>query len=217
MLSSSGVGSIGEMARTVARNVAWVLLLGLGLGTGGCAYSTTTVTLPKMLAPVQPSGGREVVIVGPFVDARVQRGRCGMKKNGYNGDTADVLCTEDPSAWVARRLASDLRAVGVIVHDAPHGSALRIEGTLVQFFTEPRPEVFSIDLETDIHVVLTATWPDGAIADKQIYVKGVETTASGNDEAFQASTDDASTQMSRHLLLSVLALLDHPGPLRVTR
>jgi hypothetical protein len=166
----------------------------------GCAYTTTTVTLPKLLAPAPPSGGREVVIVGPFVDARHERGRCGMKKNGYGGDTADVLCAEDPAAWVARRLASDLRAAGVIVHDAPHGSALRIEGTLLQLFAEPRPEAFTVELETDIHV-----------ADKELYVKGVETSASGGDPAFQASVDDASTQISRELLRSVLVLLDRPA------
>ena len=176
----------------------------------GCAYTTTTVTLPKLLAPAPPSGGREVVIVGPFVDARRDRGRCGMKKNGYGGDTADVLCAEDPAAWVARRLASDLRAAGVIVHDAPHGSALRIEGTLLQLFAEPRPEAFTVELETDIHVVLTATWPDGRIADKELYVKGVETSASGGDSAFQASVDEASTQIARELLRSVLVLLDRP-------
>ena len=174
----------------------------------GCAYTATTVTLPKLLEPAPPSGGREVVLVGPFVDARSQRGRCGMKKNGYNGDTADILCAEDPGAWVARRLASDLRAVGVIVHDQPHGSALRIEGTLLQFFTEPQAQAFTVELETDIHVVLTATWPDGAVADKELYVKGTETSAGGNDAAFQASVNDASTHMSRDLLISVLALLD---------
>jgi hypothetical protein len=30
----------------------------------GCAYTTTTVTLPKRLQPAPPSGGREVVLVG---------------------------------------------------------------------------------------------------------------------------------------------------------
>ncbi len=183
----------------------------------GCAYTTTTVTLPKLLQPAPPSGAREVVVVGPFVDARAQRGRCGMKKNGYNGDTADILCAEDPGAWVAHRLASELRAVGVIVHDAPHGSALRIEGTLLEFFSEPQPQAFTVDLETDIHVVLTATWPDGAVADKELYVKGVETSAAGNDAAFQASVNDASTHMSRDLLVSVLALLDRPAPPRIAR
>jgi hypothetical protein len=118
------------------------------------------------------------------------------------------------TAWVAHRLASELRAAGVIVHDAPHGSALRIEGTLLQFFTEPQPQAFTVDLETDIHVVLTATWPDGAVADKELYVKGVESSAAGNDAAFQASVNDASTHMSRDLLVSVLALLDRPAPPR---
>jgi hypothetical protein len=183
---------------------------------GGCAYTTTTVTLPKRLQSAPPAGGREVVLVGPFVDARFERGRCGMKKNGYNSDTADVLCVEDPGAWVALRLASELRAVGVIVHDAPHGSALRIEGTLLQFFSEPQPQAFTVDVETDIHVVLTATWADGAVADKELYVKGVESSAAGNDAAFQASVDDASTHMSRDLLVSVLALLDRPAPPRPT-
>jgi hypothetical protein len=192
----------------VTRVFACFVVLALLALLGGCAYTTTTVTLPKLLQPAPPTGGREVVVVGPFVDARPERGRCGMKKNGYYGDTADILCADDPGAWVARRLASELRAAGVIVHDAPHGSALRIEGTLLQFFTEPQPQAFTVDLETDIHVVLTATWPDGAVADKEVYVKGVESSAAGNDAAFQASVNDASTQMSRDLLVSVLALLE---------
>ena len=198
----------GARRSLVTRVCACLALLALVALVDGCAYTTTTVTLPKLLQSAPPSGGREVVLVGPFVDARPERGRCGMKKNGYYGDTADILCAEDPGAWVARRLASELRAVGVIVHDAPHGSALRIEGTLLQFFTEPQPQAFTVDLETDIHVVLTATWPDGAVAEKELYVKGVESSAAGNDAALQASVDDASTHMSRDLLVSVLALLD---------
>lgn len=193
-------------------------LVSLGLllvGLSGCMYTPTTVKLPKLpLGAGTAARTHEVVLIGPFVDARQQRGRCGMKKNGYNGDTGDILCAEEPATWLASRLASDLRASGVLVHDAPHASELRIEGTLMEFFSEAQPGAWTVEYETDIHVRLKVTWPDGVFAERDIYVKGVEGSAAPTNEVLQDSVDEATTQIARVSSMAVLMLLDRQDAYR---
>ena len=60
-----------------------------------CALTDATVVLPKArLAPSIESGRRrQVIVTMPFQDAREIRRRCGMKKNSYEMDTADLQCT----------------------------------------------------------------------------------------------------------------------------
>lgn len=176
-------------------------------------YLPSTASLPTpVAAPVTPPQGPgarpSVLVVTPFVDARHDRGRCGMKKNGWGGDSADIFCSHAPGAWLARRLVDDLRAAGVDARTPPESADVRLEGELMVFFTEPLPSVFSVDLETDIQLRLTATTSDGMIVDRQIYVKGVETSSGPTDAAIQASVDDASGKVTREMVVSVVALLD---------
>lgn len=133
-----------------------------------------------------------------------------MKKNGYNGDASDLLCAEAPSTWIARRLVADLRAAGIEVLEPPREAPVRIEGTLLQFFTEPKIEAFQTSEETDIHVRLRVTTSDGLVAKRDLYVKGVESAMTPTDETIQASVDDAGNEIAHAMATSVLSLLDHP-------
>lgn len=68
------------------------LLVALCLLEAGCAFTTMQLTLPTKTAgiPRDAGGGRQVVVM-PFADERAIGDRCGMKKNGYNMDTADAV------------------------------------------------------------------------------------------------------------------------------
>jgi len=177
---------------------------------------TAKLPLP-VAAPIPAEHARaSVLVVGPFVDARKDRGRCGMKKNGYNGDAADILCAQPPATFLARRLAADLRAVGVDVREPPEDADVRIEGTLLQFFTEAKASVFTVEMETDVHVRLTATATDGLVADREIFVKGSDSSGAPDDDVIQASVDDASAKIARTMSMSVLALLDQRAKDRAT-
>ncbi|MBX3186359.1 MAG: hypothetical protein KF819_05055 [Labilithrix sp.] len=191
----------------IARALFAVLLAALA----GCAFIPSTVSLdaprsrPRASAPTGP----RVLVVGPFVDARHERGRCGMKKNGYNGDLADVFCDAPPASWIAARLTGDLRAAGLDAVEPPESAPIRVEGTLLQFFTEPRIGGFTLDQETDIHVKLRVTSSDGLVAERELYVKGVETSIAADDETIQASVDDASRRIAEAMSRAVVSLVTH--------
>jgi hypothetical protein len=182
----------------IARAPAAALLV--ALSATGCALTTMTLATPTRAttAPSQLGGGREVLLVMPFVDQRDVQNRCGMKKNGYNMETADILCAEPPQRWLATLLGDELRAAGFrVVVDAAQASssALRLEGTLKRFFLEPDLGLLTFSPEADLELQLVATDPSGLYALRNFYFKGRETALSGLEENFRAAADAAVRQM----------------------
>lgn len=82
------------------------LLAATALLSTGCAFANVDIhppdTPPAAVLTAEarggPGRGREVIVYAPFADARYEITRCGMQKNGYNMDTADVKCTEPPGS-----------------------------------------------------------------------------------------------------------------------
>jgi hypothetical protein len=76
----------------------------LSLSTAGCAFSDVNVTFPDKAGGnhTNVGRGREVIVALPLVDARKIRDRCGMQKNGYNMDTANVPCSVQPTKWFGK-------------------------------------------------------------------------------------------------------------------
>ncbi len=159
---------------TSARGI--VASLSLLLASTGCAFGSMPITLPTapLEATVRGGNGRQIVVVTPFSDARAQE-RCGMKKNGYNMDTADAVCESAPGAWFAERLSRELRAAGfevVAPGASPKPSALRLEGSMLQLFIEPIIGFWSGSVEADLSVRLRATSQTGLAAERTFFVKG---------------------------------------------
>ncbi len=157
----------------VRRLAACVTLL---LAGTGCAFGAMPITLPTapLEASVRGGAGRQIVVVAPFSDAREQE-RCGMKKNGYNMDTADAVCESAPGAWFARRLAQELAVAGfqvVAPGERAKPSALRVEGSVLQLFIEPVIGFWSGSVEADLSVRLRATSQTGLVAERTFFVKG---------------------------------------------
>jgi len=135
------------------------VLLAFALVPSACAFTTVPLTLPihALAKPISGGNGRQVIVVVPFSDERQIRDRCGMKKNGYNMDTADALCQSDPNAWIATLLARELRASGFTVVDdkaAHRPGALRVEGSLLKIFVEPVIGFWSGSVEADVSIRL---------------------------------------------------------------
>src|ERR1043166_2642457 len=124
----------------------------LAVPLAACAFTDVPLRLPPTVGTGLTGGdGRVVVVVVPFADARPDPGRCGMQKNGAGAETAKALCSEDPARWFATFLANELRAAGfTVVQDSDRPSAVRVEGTLVQLFTEPLVRLSTGDVETDV-------------------------------------------------------------------
>lgn len=180
----------------------------------GCAFTTVNVAPPAPQALAQPpmqGRGREIALMVPFADGRPQGDRCGMKKNGFGMDTADVQCTVPPSTWMANALVHGLYTAGYRVMlnpPAPNARAVRIDGTLLQFFVEPDVGFFTFSPEADISVKLVVTSQTGLRAERVFYLKGIETSMVGTDDNFQKAAATATLQTVATMVSAITALLD---------
>jgi hypothetical protein len=192
-----------------------LLLLSTPL-SGACAFSDVELEFPSAVSHVAPMGkGREVVLLTPFADRRPDPTRCGMQKNGYNADTADAVCPDNPAVWVSWLLGSELRASGFkVVQPAQVQSAdpLYIEGELQQLFVEPVIKAFWITLEADIGVKLSAKTRSGLWARRSFYVKGSDSAMAATEATFQAALDQAAETLVYDMVTSIGSLVNrYPG------
>jgi hypothetical protein len=181
-------------------------------GLGGCAFTDVQLEPVTVADQISPRGRGREVLVAPFIDERPLQARCGMKKNGYNADTADVLCPEPHMGdFLGRAFAEHLRASQfALVVPGQHRSAdpLFLEGRISELFVEPVIHVFSSTVETDIGVHLRARTQSGLIADRFFYVKGTDSNFWGTDGAFQISFEKATTAVVSSMTRAVADLMD---------
>jgi len=178
---------------------ALVTLAVAGAVTSGCALTDVTLQPPPQFQVAPGSGrgqGREIVVVRPFRDAR-SASRCGMKKNGYNQDSASIFCRA-PASMVADLVAEQLSQAGFrVLRDrrAASPSAIILTGSLEQLFVEPKNDYFSVEIETDLALRLWATRTDGFSAERRFYVKGDEATFFASEDDLQLSFDAGVRQL----------------------
>jgi hypothetical protein len=181
---------------------------------GGCAFIDLNVTppSPSVFSDAPNLGrGREVIVDRPFADRRGYPGRCGMQKNGYNMDTADVFCSITPTDWIAGTLEQGLTAAHFrVLHPGdPIGpDVVRIQGAVFQFFLEPDIGGLAVTSEADIGVKLIATSASGLRAERVFYVKGTDTTLMATEANFQTASEDATIQVVRLMVEHLSKLMD---------
>lgn len=195
---------------------SWLLLVGV-LAMGGCAFGDVNLRAPAigLVAPgVARGNGREIVLIRPFTDRRDQA-RCGMKKNGYNVDTASVHCAFAPDHLLADMLAAQLSAAGfVVLSDQARAkpSTLIITGALQQMFVEPKLNYFTALMEADVALVLHARTPSGFTARRRFYVKGEQATVFAGEEDMQAALASGIRQLLVSAVGAVANLADSLPP-----
>lgn len=188
----------------------------LAAASTGCAFANVDVHPPEVTASKTPQGtgpgrGREVIVFSPFTDDRHERPRCGMQKNGYNMDTADVICSEPPGRWIADALALELAKSGFkpLRADAvPGPTTVVVRGTVGRLFLEPKHDFFTLTVEGDIAAQLVVTTPNGLRAERKFYVKGKDTDMASTEATFQAAADRATRQIARAMVSALIELLD---------
>jgi hypothetical protein len=179
----------------------------------GCALTNMTLETPphaRVTMATSVGQGREIALVVPFADRRAMPQRCGMKKNGYNMDTASILCAEPPNQWLAAVLAEELRKAGFRVATDPGQAgpgALRLEGTLTQFFLEPDVGFVTFTPEADIELRLVATAPSGLVAERRFYAKGREPAMFGTEDNFRLAADSAVRDLLVRVVIAVTELV----------
>jgi hypothetical protein len=179
----------------------------------GCAFGDVTIKKPRSADVATGSHrgeGREIVLVRPFSNQR-REARCGMKKNGYNTDTASVLCDEAPEVFLANLVAAELAAAGFKVRSDPRQagrSTIVLTGALGQTFLEPKMDYFTTTFETDIALDLTARTASGLVATRRFFVKGNEATSFASQEDMQRALDSGVRELVMGVVGAVANLAD---------
>ena len=188
----------------------WLPLLVLVGGlNGGCAFSDLTIQMPQPDTTTGYSGGNERVLIVPaFVDKRAEQ-RIGMKKNNYNMDTANVFANQSVNEWLGTRLSNELRSAGFIVN--PQGdnpNAAKIQGFTRQLFIEPVIQWTTVDLESDLSVLIRVSRPDGLEAERRYFVKGLEQALFGLDDTYARSLRKSSDDLMKRVVADIINLLN---------
>jgi uncharacterized lipoprotein YajG len=178
-----------------------------------CAFTDIKVDPAGKHESLHLSGGdnREIVLVIPLADERVIQNRCGMKKNGYNMDTASVMCSTPPVSRLVELVAEELKSAGFNVRtqgDTNKTSGVKIQGTLLKFFVEPVIGFAMGSIETDINIHLVATSKNGLNAERSFFVKGTESAMAGTESNFQSSVDDATAQIVKQMVTAIITLMN---------
>ena len=183
--------------------------------TAGCAFGDITVPMPQQGATTGYSGGaNRIVIVPTFVDKRLNQGRIGMKKNNYAMDTANVFPAENINQWLGTRLGNELKAAGFRIDaKADNNNAAKIQGFTHRLFIEPVVQWTTVDLETDLSVVIRVSRPDGLEAERRYFVKGLDQALVGLEDSFAASLRKASDELMKRVVADIINLLNRfPEP-----
>ena len=129
-------------------NVA-VLLAGVVMSAGGCAFGDRTVMLsyppgedsqgsviPKAAAASAPVD--QLIVIAPFQDKREEGKLIGEVVNGYGVRTADVNAGNDVAQWVTEAVHSEMEKAGykakVLSQPDKPKESLLIQGEVVRVF-----------------------------------------------------------------------------------
>lgn len=199
-------------AGTGAVIAAALLAVMASVAASGCAITTMTLYAPaheRVSSAMQVGQGREILLM-PFTDERLLVERCGMKKNSYNMDTADIRCAVPPNQWLTALLAAELRAAGFVVLSEPSQAGpetLRLETWLSKFFIEAKVGAVTNSPEADLELRMVASTRTGLDAQRHFYFKGEEGAAFALESNFQAAADDAVRQMLAGVVGAVVQLV----------
>lgn len=180
------------------------------LAPSACAFTTGHVRLdPVSKESAAAGGGGREVIVFPAVDERSETARCGVKRNTYGSETADVLCTPEPSQWLSELILRGLdrakfKVVTTVTAQSP--DPLRIHLRLEHLFIDQIPGALTVTLNTDMHVVVTADTAAGLVAERSFFVQSQNDVAGVLDRGLQASADQATQELADHIIDALLAL-----------
>jgi hypothetical protein len=185
-------------------------LVGLGATLGGCAFTDGHVKLdPIPTASAAHGGGGRELVVFPATDTRTEHARCGVKRNTYGSETADVLCTPEPSAWLSELVLRGLdRAKFKIVttQTAQSADPLRIRLRLAHLFIDQIPGMMTVTLHTDVNVVVSVESKAGLVAERSFLVQTDTEVAAVLDRGLKDAMDQATARLVDRIVDAVLVL-----------
>jgi hypothetical protein len=139
--------------------------LGLGLlALQACAFVDQEIELGYTPQGYEPKGSGTVVAAAPkaaYTNHLNPEGRLiiGTVKNGFGSRTADVLPVNDPAAWIANAVASELELAGYTVEKSAStvvdDAARAIEVKVTKVFTDQDTGMMTIGAISTLFYELT--------------------------------------------------------------
>lgn len=187
-----------------------LLITIVGAVFAGCAFGNITVPMPQPGGTTGYSGGADRPVVVPaFVDKRPDQSRVGMKKNNLNQDTASVLPSLNVNEWLGTRLVNELKSAGFRV-DAKGDNAkvTKIQGFTQKLFIEPVVQWSTVDVETDLSVLIHVSRPDGLEAERRYFVKGLDPALMALEDSYASSLRQAMDALMKRVVADIINLLN---------
>jgi hypothetical protein len=125
-------------------------------------------------------------------------------------DTADIVCSEDPTRWIGRHLAAQLRDAGFDVIEGAETvtpTTFQVRGSLVLFFSEPVIHLVSVGNEMDIAAQLTVRTETGLEATRSFYAKGDDSSViAWTLPLAEKSYQEAADRIVREMVIAIVNL-----------
>ena len=187
-----------------------LLITIVGAVFAGCAFSNITVPMPQPGGTTGYSGGADRTVVVPaFVDKRYDQSRVGMKKNNFNQDTASVLPSLNVNEWLGTRLGNELKSAGFRVGTTGENvTATKVQGFTQKLFIEPVVQWSTVDVETDLSVLIHVSRPDGLEAERRYFVKGLDPALMALEDSYASSLRQAMDALMKRVVADIINLLN---------
>lgn len=187
-----------------------LLITIVGAVFAGCAFGNITVPMPPPGGTTGYSGGADRAVVVPaFVDKRPDQSRVGMKKNNFNQDTASVLASQNVNEWLGMRLGNELKSAGFRVDtNGNNAKATKIQGFTQKLFVEPVVQWSTVDVETDLSVLIHVSRPDGLEAERRYFVKGLDPALMALEDSYVSSIRQAMDALMKRVVADIINLLN---------
>ncbi|RYZ07377.1 MAG: hypothetical protein EOO73_12025 [Myxococcales bacterium] len=203
-----GRARLGYTCLMLAPKIACGVALLLSLA--GCALTDGHVHLNTSPQTSAASGGagREVIVF-PVHDEREEQTRCGVKRNGFGAETANVLCEPDPSQWLGELVLRGLDRAGfkvVTTQTAKTADPLRLRLGLKHLFIDQVNGALTVALVTDAHVVIQAQTETGLSAERSFFAKSENDVLAVLDSGLQASMDEAVEKLADGIVDALVGL-----------
>ena len=202
-LNSTILGSTLPLSKGLLITIVWAVF-------AGCAFGNITVPMPQPSGTTGYSGGADrPVVVLAFVDKRYDQSRVGMKKNNFNQDTASVLPSLNVNEWLGTRLGNELKSAGFRVDTTGENvKTTKIHGFTQKLFIEPVVQWSTVDVETDLSVLIHVSRPDGLEAERRYFVKGLDPALMALEDSYASSLRQAMDALMKRVVADIINLLN---------
>jgi uncharacterized lipoprotein YajG len=128
----------------------------------GCAFESGYLrTSNPVVGSVEQAQGRGQTFVVTVEDARNDKNRIGIKKNGYGMETANIYADGSVDTWLRDSFAATLVDAGYKPASAEMPATWRMRLRVLDVFTENTPQAWDVQYGARVSVELVVTTTDG--------------------------------------------------------